>query len=253
MTATSNLAPGEIRAALQKIPTTLAMDALKAHEPQRLVLHGVAPWLPLRSPVAGRARTLRFLPNRPDISASPHGPANFELIDSCEGGDVLVFDAMGHGYGSVLGDMLALRAKLRGAVAVITDGAIRDYTGMAEVGLPVFSRTHYPIPSATQIMAWERDCPIQCGGALVMPGDWILADTDAVIVIPPSLLPMVLERCATLALEEVFCRTLLELGMRLGEAFPMPAPLRPMFEQYLVDRRMPTPDEVRACLAAAVS
>jgi regulator of RNase E activity RraA len=150
----------------------------------------------------------------------------------------------------VLGDMLALRARLNGAVAVATDGAMRDLAGLEEVGLPVFATTTFPVPSAPSLVAWESDVPIQCGGALVLPGDWILADRDAVIAIPPSLLRKVLDGFDLFSREEHFCRSLLKAGLSLGQIYPMPDPVRPLFERFLRDGRLPSESEVQALLDA---
>jgi regulator of RNase E activity RraA len=235
----------QLRAALSRIPTTAALDLLKDHAPGELVLDGVKPLFALTGSVAGRARTLRFLPTRADHRKGRDGPANFELIDATREGDFLVFDAQGWPRGSVLGDMLALRAKLNGAVGVATDGVMRDLAGLEEVGLPVFAGGTFPVPSAPTLVAWAFDVPVQCGGALVLPGDWMLADRDAVIVIPEALVHLVADGFDRFTREEVFCRTLLNAGFSLKQAYPMPEGLRPLFERYLSDGSLPSESEIR--------
>lgn len=231
---------------LGKISTCTAMDLLKPHDPDRLVIRGVRPLLPLEGSVAGPVRTLRFLPKRSDVARSPHGQPQFDVVDGVKPGEVLVFDTVRGLGGSVLGDMLALRAKINGAAAVITDGVMRDIPGMESVGLPIFASGIWPVPSAAALTPWEADVAIQCGGALVLPGDWILADADAAIVIPKSLLSVVLDGAEGHAIEERFCRELLQRGHALREAFPMPATLRPLYERFRKDGAMPTESEVRA-------
>lgn len=226
------------------VPTCTAMDILRGEEPETLVLRGVRPLLPIRGSVAGRARTLRFLPTRVDMKASPNGRPHFELLDDVREGDVLVFDAMRGLGGAVLGDMLALRAKTAGARAVVTDGNMRDLPGHAEVGLPIFASGTWPIPTATTMAAWEKDVPIQCGGALVMPGDWILADVDAVLVLPQKLAERVAQAAPAALEEEKFCRALLARGHRLANAFPMPAKLRPLYDEYRRTNTMPGFEQV---------
>jgi regulator of RNase E activity RraA len=233
-----------IAAALARIPTTAALDLLKEQDPCQLVLSGVKTLFPLVGSVAGRARTLRFLPTRVDHRKAPGGPANFRLLDATQQGDFLVFDAQGWQRGSVLGDMLALRAKLNGAVGVATDGVMRDLIGLEEVGLPVFAASTFPVPSAPTLVAWESDVPVQCGGALVVPGDWILADRDAVIVIPERWVHDVIDGFDLFTKEEQFCRSLLLAGMSLQQAYPMPPAIRPLFERYLADGQLPSASEV---------
>ncbi len=233
------------RAALSRIPTTAALDLLKDKEPSRLVLDGVKAIFPLKGSIAGRARTLRFLPARADYKVAPGGSANFKLLDDAQEGDFLVFDAGGWRHGAVLGDMLALRAKLNGAVGVATDGVMRDLSGLEEVRLPVFASGTFPVPVASTMLAWEADVPVQCGGALVMPRDWILADQDAVIVIPECWVEMVCDRFDLLAGEERFCRALLNTGLDLRQAYPMPEALKPLLAAYLASGKLPSPEAVR--------
>jgi len=233
-----------LRGALARIPTTAALDLLKDLDPCQLVLSGVKALFPLEGSVAGRARTLRFLPTRADHRKAPGGPANFRLLDATRPGDFLIFDALGWPRGSVLGDMLALRAKINGAVGVATDGVMRDLVGLEDVGLPVFAAATFPVPSAPTLVAWESDVPVQCGGALVVPGDWILADRDAVIVIPDRWVRDVIDGLEMFTREEQFCRSLLLAGLPLHRAYPMPPAIRPLFERYLADGQLPSESEV---------
>jgi len=230
---------------LASLSTSLAADALRKHGADRLVMRGVAPLYPVAGAVAGPARTLRFLPSRQDIAAPHGGSVRMRLIDAVTPGDVLVFDAMRNTGGPVFGDMVALAARRNGAVAAVTDGMMRDVAGIAEVGLPVFGAGVCPAPGPTAAMPWESDVPIQCGGVLVLPGDWILADAEAVMVIPGALLPVVVEQSAAATQEEVFCRKLIERGHSLAEVFPLPAALRPLYERYLRDGQLPSEAEVR--------
>jgi regulator of RNase E activity RraA len=239
-------------AALQRkfaaISTSTAADVLRAKGAERLVLDGVRPMQKVGRPVSGAARTMRFLPARGDIvQPFANNPRN-RLIDDVRPGEVLVFDAMrglrGLG-GPVFGDMTALRAHRAGAVALVTDAPVRDSLAIAEIGLPIFAAGLRPGPTPQAIIRWEADIPVQCGGALVRPGDWMLADDDGVLVIPRSLIDFVLEESGRLLREEEFCRLLLERGHRLKEAFPLRPALRPLFERYLRDGHLPDEDAVR--------
>lgn len=234
--------------ALSQIPTTAALDLLKEQDPGQLVLQRVKSLFPINGSIAGRARTLRFLPTRIDRRQAPGGPANFRLLDTTRPGDFLIFDAQGWPGGSVLGDMLALRAKLNGAVGVATDGVMRDLAGLEGVGLPVFAAGTFPVPSAPTVVAWEEDVPVQCGGALVLPADWILADRDAVIVIPQCWVGTVIDGFERFIKEEQFCRSLLLGGLALHQAYPMPAQIRPLFDRYLLDGTLPSHAAVRRSL-----
>ena len=236
---------GNLARALAGLSTSLAADALRKHGSDRLVMRGVLPLIPVAGSIAGPARTLRFLPSRADVAAPKGGSVRMRLIDDAKPGEVLVFDAMGNRAGPVFGDMVALVARRNGAAAVVTDGLMRDVAGIAEIGLPVFAAGVCPAPGPSAAMPWEPDVPIQCGGVLVLPGDWILADAEAAMVIPRALVPVAIEQAAVITEEEVFCRKLIERGHTLAEVFPLPAALRPLYERYRQDGRLPSDAEVR--------
>jgi regulator of RNase E activity RraA len=99
------------------------------------------------------------------------------------------------------------------------------------------------------MVAWETDVPVQCGGALVLPGDWILADRDGVIVIPRRWVASVVDGFDLFLREEQFCRALLLQGLNLRDAYPMPEGLKPLLQQYLADGQLPTASQVQQALA----
>ena len=102
---------------------------------------------------------------------------------------------------------------------------MRDVVGLTAVGLPVFARGTHPDPSGATLLPWETDIAVQCGGVLVRPGDWILADTDSVLVVPAELAPEVASRGEATNREDEFCQRLLDAGFPLDEAYPLPAGL----------------------------
>jgi regulator of RNase E activity RraA len=214
----------------------------------RVVMRGLRPIVPPARPtgvLAGPARTVRFLPAREDVPRPPRGAVNRRLIDEVGRGEVVVIDAGGAAEGSVLGDMLAARARYRGAAGVIADGVVRDVEGLTAVGLPVFARGTHPDPNSVSLLAWETDIAIQCGGVLVQPGDWILGDTDAVIVVPAALAEQVAMRGEETNVEDAFCQALLAAGFPLDEAYPLPAALRGDLARFQRDGYVPSLDEVR--------
>jgi len=72
----------------------------------------------------------------PDVRRVTDLLARLEVLP----GQVLVIDARGELSAGVLGDVLATRLMVRGGVAVVTDGAVRDLPAMQELGLPLFAR-----------------------------------------------------------------------------------------------------------------
>lgn len=232
-----------LRERLAGYSVSLVADALKDHGSDRLVMRGIVRRAGT-APLAGRARTLRFVPARADFEA-PAGNRRMRLIDDLRPGEVLVFDASCNPASAAFGDMVAARAVAAGAAGVVIDGALRDVDAIASLGLAAYSSHIAPAPNRAPSIALDADVAIQCGGVLVLPGDWIVADGDGVIVIPAALAATVVERSDALTRKEEFCRELIERGHTLAEAFPMPARLAAHFETYLATGRLPTADEVR--------
>ena len=235
-----------LAARLSRVPTSSAKVILRELGVTRVVAKGLRPIVPPQGGIlAGKARTVRFLPGREDVKRGPNGAANRALIDTMGRGEVVVVDTAGFPEGSVLGDMLAARAKYRGAAGVVADGVVRDLEGLVAVGLPVFARGIHPDPSSATLLPWETDVAVQCGGVLVLPGDWILGDADSVVVLPAALAEEVATRGEAMNREDAFCQALLAAGFPLDEAYPLPAALRPDLERFLRDGTIPSWDEVR--------
>ena len=146
--------------------------------------------------LAARARTLRFIPPRPDISKETRrgeDSPEYRAMASCGPGDALVCDAMGKRYSAVGGDVKLLHLKIVGAEGVVTDGGIRDLEIVSGYGLQVFARDRTPTAGAPYIEAFEENVIIQCGGVAVRPGDLVVGGDDGVVVVPRLVATEVLE------------------------------------------------------------
>jgi 4-hydroxy-4-methyl-2-oxoglutarate aldolase len=106
-----------------------------------------------------------------------------KAIDETKPGDVIVIAAGGYKDVCVIGERLGYFFKLKGAVGIIVDGAIRDATGMVADSPPTFARaTCLRIFGSTGPGA--INVPVSCGGITVNPGDVIMGDRDGVVVVP---------------------------------------------------------------------
>lgn len=154
---------------------------------QRCLMHDVWPQTPGKRLVA-RARTLRFLPPRPDLLEITRRGADspeYRAMGRCGPGDVLVVEAhSADPYACILGNMKTRQLWHNQAAGVVTDGAMRDLDLVAEYGLAVFARQRSPAGNLPFLEAYEENEPVNCGGVLVMPGDVIVADDDGVVVVP---------------------------------------------------------------------
>jgi regulator of RNase E activity RraA len=186
--------PDDIRRRLGSVAVATLSVQLRKRGYDEVSIDGVRPLAPGRR-IVGTARTLRYLPYRKDLFEARGGGFNAQkrAIDSVRPGEVLVMEARGDATAGTLGDILALRAQVRGAAGIITDGAVRDAVAVAALGLPVYSSGAHPAVLGRRHVPWETDVSIACGGATVEVGDVIVADDDGVVVIPPALVVEVLE------------------------------------------------------------
>jgi 5-oxopent-3-ene-1,2,5-tricarboxylate decarboxylase/2-hydroxyhepta-2,4-diene-1,7-dioate isomerase len=184
--------------------------------------------------LVGTAKTLRFVPGREDLFASRGGGYNAQkqAFDTVADGEVIVIEARGETGSGTLGDILALRAKARGAAGVITDGGVRDYDAVAAIGLPVFSRGAHPAVLGRRHVPWDIDVAIACGGTTVQPGDVLVGDTDGVVVIPPALAEEVVDAALEQEDEDAWIAQQVADGHPLDGLFPMDDRWRAKYEQW---------------------
>ncbi len=139
---------------------------------------GIKP--PFRAKVTGQALTVQL--SKGDL-VDP-----LKALEMGQPGDVIVVDAGGDKNTSVCGGLMGGLAKNRGIRAMIVDGAGRDNDELEDIGWPIWTRAI--TPRGTHTMFSDRkeelsiNVPIQCGGVVVNPGDFIVADLMGVTVIP---------------------------------------------------------------------
>jgi 5-oxopent-3-ene-1,2,5-tricarboxylate decarboxylase / 2-hydroxyhepta-2,4-diene-1,7-dioate isomerase len=181
---------------------------------------------------AGPARTLRLVPFRPDLFAERGGGYNPQkrAYDELLSGEVLVVEARGLPETGTLGDILALRARERGAAAIVTDGSVRDAATVAGLGLPVFAQGGHPSVLGRRHVPWETDVVITCGGAAVVPGDVLVGDGDGVIVIPAALVDEVLADAERQESEDAWIAARVAEGSPIEGLFPLNAEWRARYD-----------------------
>ena len=188
--------PQSVLDGMKLIPTATVYNACRSFGHPNCVLEGIKPYTP-GTRLAARARTLRFLPDRPDIKAEVKRGADspeYQAMGRCGPGDVLVADIMGLARDVVAGDVKLLQLSMNNADGVIIDGAIRDL-GVIEdedYGFAVYAK-HRSFHGNPVTVPAEENIQIQCGGALVRPGDVMVGDGDGVLVVPSWMAESVLK------------------------------------------------------------
>ncbi|QEO13640.1 fumarylacetoacetate hydrolase family protein [Agromyces intestinalis] len=222
----------DLRVQLSGVAVATLSVALRKRGYHDVFIEGVQANLP-GARIVGRARTLRFIPARPDLFQTHGGGYNAQkrAFDSVGPGEVLVVDARGERGTGTVGDVLALRAKVRGAAGIVTDGGVRDFDAVADIGIPVFSQGPHPSVLGRRHVPWETDVTIACGGAAVQPGDVIVGDGDGVIVIPPHLVAEVAAEAAEQDAADAWVAERVAEGEAVDGLFPMNAEWRARYER----------------------
>ena len=186
----------EVLEGLKKLPTATVYNAVRYFGSTLCVCEGLQNFTPGKK-MAARAKTLRFLPHRADLKTdTPTGEnaPEYVAMGKCGPGDVLVADLQGRTQDVVAGDVKLLQLKMNNADGVVIDGGIRDLDVLRdeEYGLIVYA-TARSLHGGPSVAPAEADIQIQCGGALVRPGDVMVGDDDGVIVVPSWMAKDVLE------------------------------------------------------------
>lgn len=213
----------EVRDLLAQVSTATLSSQLHRRGFRQLVLRGVAPLRPdLR--LVGQAFTLRYIPAREDLERSGEFDNRVNkqrvAIEQVGPGDVLVIDARGDTRAATLGNILTTRVKARGAAGIVTDGAFRDSPGIARIDLPTYAGGAHPNISFTVHHPVDINVPIACGGVAVLPGDVLVGDAEAVIVIPCAIAEEVARDAFEQERKEEFILTKVEGGSSIVGVYP---------------------------------
>ncbi len=208
---------------LRKPSTATLTTVLSKHGLWNTFVTGAKPLLPnLR--MVGQAFTLRYIPAREDLDSSGVFDNLTDqqrlAIEQVGPRDVLVIDARGDERAGTMGNILAMRMFVRGAVGIVTDGAFRDSPAIAEIGIPAYARSAHAATNKTIHHPVDCQLPIGCAGVAVYPGDILVGDGEGVVVIPRHVAGQVAEEAAAQEHREDFFLRKIRSGSPLAGTYP---------------------------------
>lgn len=166
------------------------------------------------STMTGRAVTAMYMPSRPDVEKNikargakqgRKGNTNSWPIDILTKGDLYVADAFGKiSGGPIMGATLANSIYSKSGNGVVFDGASRDLQDIKNIkGFNAFVRDFHP-SFTEEMVLMGLNTPIRIGGAIVLPGDLVIATKEGVLFVPAHLAEEVVSTAEFVTRKDLF-------------------------------------------------
>ncbi len=167
--------------------------------------------------VAGRALTVTGEPVR-DLPRDDYFLPFLSMLGSIRADDVVLIQPNDLDVAH-FGELSAETAKSRGGRGVVIDGGIRDIDYIHKLGFPAFARYTTPRDIVGRWRATGWNVPITIGNTRIEAGDYVLGDSDGVLIIPQAVAEEVITRAEEVVNTENLVRRAILAGVHPLEAF----------------------------------